>query len=74
MHLATSCGKRWTEAEHIKRWWSPRPYQTPECEIELRPGGKFYTRMTGPGRVRLQRDGLHPRGRAGRADHLVERR
>jgi uncharacterized protein YndB with AHSA1/START domain len=40
--------KAWTEAEHIKRWWAPRPYQTPEVEIELRPGGKFYTRMTGP--------------------------
>ena len=40
--------KAWTDPEHIKRWWAPRPYQTPECEIELRPGGKFYTRMTGP--------------------------
>lgn len=40
--------KAWTSPEHIKRWWSPRPYQTPECEIELTPGGKFYTRMTGP--------------------------
>lgn len=40
--------KAWSSAEHIKRWWAPRPYQTPECEIELRPGGKFYTRMTGP--------------------------
>ena len=40
--------KAWTDAEHIKQWWSPRPYQTSECEIELRPGGKFHTRMTGP--------------------------
>jgi uncharacterized protein YndB with AHSA1/START domain len=40
--------KAWTTPEHIKQWWAPRPYQTPECEIELRPGGKFYTRMTGP--------------------------
>ena len=37
-----------TDPEHMKRWWAPRPYQTPECEIELKPGGKFYTRMTGP--------------------------
>jgi uncharacterized protein YndB with AHSA1/START domain len=34
----------WTTPEHIKRWWAPRPYQT----IELKPGGKFFTRMTGP--------------------------
>jgi uncharacterized protein YndB with AHSA1/START domain len=40
--------KAWTDAEHIKQWWAPRPYQTPECDIELRPGGKFHTRMTGP--------------------------
>lgn len=38
----------WTSAEHIKRWWSPRPYETSECEIELKPGGKFHTRMIGP--------------------------
>jgi uncharacterized protein YndB with AHSA1/START domain len=38
----------WTSPEHIKRWWAPRPYQTPECEIELKPGGKLFTRMTGP--------------------------
>jgi len=40
--------KAWTSPKHIKRWWAPRPYQTPEVEIELEPGGKFYTRMTGP--------------------------
>jgi len=40
--------KAWSRPEHIKRWWAPRPYETPECEIELRPGGKFHTRMTGP--------------------------
>lgn len=38
----------WTNPEHIKRWWAPRPYETPEVEIDLRPGGIFYTRMTGP--------------------------
>ena len=40
--------KAWTDPEHLKRWWAPRPYQTPECEMDLRPGGRFYTRMTGP--------------------------
>lgn len=49
--------KAWTEPAHIKRWWAPRPYETPECEIELKPGGRFYTRMTGP-------DGFDYRGTA----------
>ena len=40
--------KAWTSPEHLRRWWAPRPYQTPECEMDLRPGGAFYTRMTGP--------------------------
>lgn len=40
--------KAWTDAEYLKQWWAPRPYQTPDVEMELRPGGRFYTRMTGP--------------------------
>jgi uncharacterized protein YndB with AHSA1/START domain len=40
--------KAWTSPEHLKRWWAPRPYETPECEMDLKPGGAFYTRMTGP--------------------------
>ena len=49
--------KAWTDPEHIKRWWAPRPYQTPEVEIDLKPGGKFYTLMTGP-------EGFHEAGTA----------
>lgn len=40
--------KAWTTPEHLKKWWAPRPYETPEVEMDLRPGGKFYTRMLGP--------------------------
>ncbi|MFN3389913.1 MAG: SRPBCC family protein [Allosphingosinicella sp.] len=40
--------RAYTSAEHVRKWWAPRPYETPECEIELVPGGAFYTRMTGP--------------------------
>ena len=40
--------KAWTTPEHLRRWWAPRPYETPECAMDLRPGGAFYTRMTGP--------------------------
>ena len=40
--------KAWTTPELLRSWWAPKPYQTPECEMELRPGGRFYTRMTGP--------------------------
>ena len=40
--------RAWTDPEQVKKWWAPRPYQTPEVEIDLRPGGIFRTRMTGP--------------------------
>jgi uncharacterized protein YndB with AHSA1/START domain len=40
--------KAWTTPEHLKQWWAPRPYRTPECDIDLKPGGRFHTRMTGP--------------------------
>ena len=40
--------KAWADPEHLKQWWAPRPYQTPEVEMDLKPGGNFYTRMTGP--------------------------
>lgn len=38
----------WTEPEHLKRWFTPAPYTTPECEIDLRPGGIFRTVMRSP--------------------------
>jgi uncharacterized protein YndB with AHSA1/START domain len=31
----------WTRPEHIRQWWAPRPYQTPEVDIDLTPGGAF---------------------------------
>ena len=38
----------WTKPEHVRKWWAPKPYETPEVEMDMRPGGRFYTRMTGP--------------------------
>ena len=40
--------RAWTDPEQLSKWWAPKPYETPECEMELRAGGKFFTRMTGP--------------------------
>jgi uncharacterized protein YndB with AHSA1/START domain len=38
----------WTKPEHIKKWFCPAPWQTVECEIDLRPGGIFRTVMRSP--------------------------
>ena len=38
----------YTNPEHLKQWFAPKPYQITECELDLRPGGIFRIRMTGP--------------------------
>ncbi|HYA59050.1 MAG TPA: SRPBCC family protein [Burkholderiaceae bacterium] len=38
----------WTRPELIKKWFTPAPWQTVDCEIDLRPGGIFRTVMRGP--------------------------
>lgn len=40
--------KAWTEPEHLKRWFTPAPWTTVDCEIDLRPGGIFRTVMRSP--------------------------
>ena len=40
--------KAWTDPEHLKRWFAPRPYEITEVEMDLRPGGVFRIRMVGP--------------------------
>jgi uncharacterized protein YndB with AHSA1/START domain len=40
--------KAWTEPEHLKKWFTPAPWSTVECEIDLRPGGIFRTVMRSP--------------------------
>jgi uncharacterized protein YndB with AHSA1/START domain len=40
--------KAWTQPEHIKKWFTPKPWQTIDCEIDLRPGGIFQTTMRSP--------------------------
>ncbi len=38
----------WTQPEHIVHWFTPAPWKTIACEIDLRAGGKFNTTMQSP--------------------------
>jgi uncharacterized protein YndB with AHSA1/START domain len=38
----------WTTPEHVKKWFTPAPWTTVDCEIDLRPGGIFRTLMRSP--------------------------
>jgi uncharacterized protein YndB with AHSA1/START domain len=38
----------WTQPEHLKKWFAPRPWTTVHCEIDLRVGGLCSTTMRSP--------------------------
>jgi uncharacterized protein YndB with AHSA1/START domain len=38
----------WTTPQHILHWFTPKPWETIDCEIDLRPGGLFRTTMRSP--------------------------
>ncbi len=40
--------RAWTEPSLLKQWFTPAPWQTVDCEIDLRPGGLFRTVMRSP--------------------------
>lgn len=38
----------WTEPELLMQWFCPKPWKVTKAVIDLRPGGRFFTRMEGP--------------------------
>ena len=38
----------WTQPEHLKQWFTPKPWTISECEVDLRPGGRFKVLMHSP--------------------------
>lgn len=40
--------RAWTDPEYFKRWWGPRDYTCPFCEMDLRQGGKYLYCMRSP--------------------------
>ena len=40
--------RAWTDPALLKQWFAPKPYLISELEMDLRPGGIFRIRMTGP--------------------------
>ncbi len=40
--------KVWTTPEHVVKWFTPAPWSTIDCEIDLKPGGIFRTTMRSP--------------------------
>jgi uncharacterized protein YndB with AHSA1/START domain len=40
--------KLWTEPEHIRKWWGPKGFTLPGCEMDFRSGGRYRFVMRGP--------------------------
>jgi uncharacterized protein YndB with AHSA1/START domain len=40
--------RAWTEPALLTQWFTPKPWETPVVEVDLRPGGAFRTVMRGP--------------------------
>ncbi|MBV9203249.1 MAG: SRPBCC family protein [Alphaproteobacteria bacterium] len=38
----------WTRPEYLKKWFTPAPWQTVDCEVDLHPGGIFRFVMRSP--------------------------
>lgn len=38
----------WAKPEHVVRWWGPKGFTIPSCEMDFRAGGKFRYIMRGP--------------------------
>jgi uncharacterized protein YndB with AHSA1/START domain len=41
--------RAWTDPKHLARWWGPRGFSNPVCELDVRPGGLIRIDMRGPG-------------------------
>lgn len=49
----------WTTPELLMKWFTPAPWKTVECEMDLRPGGRFHTVMESPEGQRFPNAGCY---------------
>lgn len=40
--------RAWTDPERLKRWWGPKGFTNPVCEVDVRPGGAILIHMRAP--------------------------
>jgi uncharacterized protein YndB with AHSA1/START domain len=40
--------KAWSERDRLVRWWGPKGFTTPVCNIDFRPGGAYHYCMRSP--------------------------
>lgn len=40
--------RNWTDPIQLAKWWGPKSFTNPRCEIDLRPGGEILIEMKAP--------------------------
>ncbi|QND52425.1 SRPBCC domain-containing protein [Phyllobacterium sp. 628] len=40
--------KAWSQPEHIVRWWGPKDFTCPSCEMDFRTGGAYRNSIRSP--------------------------
>lgn len=51
--------KAWTEPEHFMKWYGPKGFTAPKCEIDLRVGGRHLFGMLSPDGVEMYTTGSY---------------
>ena len=49
----------WTEPRQVARWWGPKDFTNPVCEMDVRPGGAYRIVMRGPDGVDYPNTGVY---------------
>jgi len=50
--------RAWTEPKLIVQWFTPPPFKTIDAQVDLRPGGRFFTLMQSPEGEQMPNDGV----------------
>jgi uncharacterized protein YndB with AHSA1/START domain len=51
--------KAWTDPKHMARWWGPKAFTNPVCEMDVRPGGAHRIVMRGADGVEYPLKGVY---------------
>ena len=51
--------KAWTEPEHLMKWYGPKGFTTPRCEMDLKVGGRHLWSMKSPDGMQMYFTGTY---------------
>src|SRR5437764_12032009 len=50
--------RAWTDAKQLAKWWGPKDFTNPVCELDARVGGSIRITMQGPDGMRYPTRGI----------------